>query len=111
MDSSNNLQHKSLASGRWNTLTLAEQLGNVGSEFGRALSAKEKGSEERFKNSVSRFYELMDLTVSDNRWRGARRRELARVREDAARELTEAKTQPTLQKYFDQFAFLARSAK
>lgn len=111
MGSSNNPQHESLAAGRWFTMTLAEQLGNVGSEFARALSAKEKGSAERFNNAVSRFYELMDLTVSDNRWHGRRRRELARVREDAARELIETNTNPTLQRYFDYFAILARAKR
>jgi len=110
MASSNNPQHESLAAGRWFTMTLAEQLGNIESEFQRALSAKEKGG-DRFKNAVNRFYELMDLTVSDNRWRGPRRKELARVREDAARELVEVNIRPTLQSYFDQFALMARAKR
>ncbi len=111
MNSSNNIHHKSLAAGRWHALTLAEQLGNIGSEFSRALNAKQQGNAERFNGAQARFYELMDLTISDGRWRGLRRRELARVREDAARELTEMNTRPTLQKYFDQFALAARARR
>ena len=33
--------HAGLAAGRWHTLTLNEQLGNVGSDVGRAIRAKE----------------------------------------------------------------------
>jgi len=109
MASSNNPQHESLASGRWFTLSLAEQLGNIGSEFSRAESAKKLGNSERFNKAESRFYELMDLTLADDRWRGAPRRELARVREDAAGELAAPGTRPTLQKYFDYFAIEARA--
>ena len=36
------VQHHELASGRWNELSLIEQLGNVGSEIERALKWKKK---------------------------------------------------------------------
>ncbi|MCA9371213.1 MAG: hypothetical protein KC680_04600 [Candidatus Peregrinibacteria bacterium] len=35
------LQHHSITQEQWNTLSLCEQLGNIGSEVGRALSARE----------------------------------------------------------------------
>ncbi|MEK9180649.1 MAG: hypothetical protein AAB871_00240 [Patescibacteria group bacterium] len=110
MTSLNNPQHKSLAAGRWQTLTLAEQLGNIGSEFSRALNAKRQGNVERFEGSVMRFFELMDLTLVDRRWKGNRRRELARTREQAAAEF-ETAAPGGLQKYFDQFALVARARR
>ena len=39
--------HSSLSSGRWGKLTLAAQLGNVSSEFGRAARAQESGNTSR----------------------------------------------------------------
>ena len=33
-------RHRWFAAGRWGTFSLAEQLGNVASEFGRMLRAK-----------------------------------------------------------------------
>lgn len=106
------MQHQELAAGRWFTLTLAEQLGNAGSEFYRAKSWQQKGDTEKFSAAAGRFFELLDLTLSDSRWNGARRREIARVREQATAELLRDNTAgPSLQKYFDQFALLARTSK
>ncbi len=102
--------HASLAAGRWFTMTLAEQLGNVGSEVSRALKARGK-DEQRFQNAIFRGLELLDLTISDNRWRG-RRKELVRVRAllcDAYFGGTEyGTTLEGLDKYFYYFAFAAR---
>lgn len=40
-------QHSDLAAERWQTMTLSEQLANIGSEFGRAAKRKEKGDKEK----------------------------------------------------------------
>lgn len=72
--------HATLASGRWQTLTLMEQMGNIGSEVGRALSEHAAGDEEGWKASFTRAIELFDLTIDDPRWRG-RLREILRARE------------------------------
>ena len=104
--------HKDLADGRWFTFTLAEQLGNVGAEFGRAIAARNRGDDVRFESAAARFYELMDLTVADPRWRSLRRRELARTAE-ICREALAAENEVedvALEKYFMQFALLARAA-
>lgn len=71
--------HKHLAAGRWFELTLAEQLGNIGSEVHRAMNTQGK-DETRFQNAVDRALELFDLTLSDKRWRG-RLTEVGRARE------------------------------
>ena len=72
-------QHASLAAGRWRTLTLAEQLANVGSEVGRAR--RWRGQDPRLcEQAFTRALELLDLTIGDPRWQG-RRKELTRARE------------------------------
>lgn len=35
-------RHKSLVAGRWQELSLVEQMGNIGSEVGRTLNAKDE---------------------------------------------------------------------
>lgn len=72
-------QHKSLANGHWNELAMAQQLANVGSEVGRAISwqEKDKGISER---AFFRALELMGLTVADPKNKH-RLRELCRLRE------------------------------
>lgn len=73
--------HSSLAAGRWGEMTLAAQLGNVGSEFGRAARARETGNILRFDHAIDRLYELVDLTLTDPRWTLVQRREISRLRE------------------------------
>lgn len=75
------------AAARWSQLSLVEQLANVGSEVERALRARESGNEARLKNAVARALELFDLTAADERWRGPRRREILRAREEFCRVL------------------------
>ena len=44
--------HQSLAAGRWFELSLAEQLGNVGSEVGRALARQKKDDLKQKRKSA-----------------------------------------------------------
>jgi len=103
--------HGELAAGRWNTLSLAEQLANVGSEVERAMRSWEARRTDRFERALERALELFDLTVCDKRWRGHRRREILRTREEF---LTFFYGDPSpgsadgLRKYFLQFAVYAR---
>ena len=73
-----NYQHAELASGRWKTFTLCEQLANVGSEVFRALSWQH--DPVICKAAFYRALELMDLTIQ-NATGFYRLRELARIRE------------------------------
>ena len=102
--------HTSLAAGRWQQLSLAEQLGNIGSEISRALRWQGK-DEKLFSGAVDRALELFDITLADKRWKG-RLREIARAREvlcDSVFGSHEYQTSlKDLQPYFDQFAFMAR---
>ncbi|HVL89101.1 MAG TPA: hypothetical protein VM841_02580 [Actinomycetota bacterium] len=72
--------HSNLAAGRWQTLSLVEQLGNIGSEVGRAIRAKARGNSERLQAALDRALELFDLTVNDERW-AHRLKEVLRARE------------------------------
>ena len=72
--------HKNLADGKWFTLTLAEQMGNIGSEVGRAFGWKEKNEKTLGENAGQRALELFDLTIQDPRWL-KRLKEIARARE------------------------------
>jgi hypothetical protein len=102
-------QHEDLASGRWQTFTLAEQLGNIGSEVSRARHAREDNP--RFENAVRRALELFDLTLCDPRWK-KRLKEIARARElfcDAVYGgLKYGTSFEDLDRYFTYFALSAR---
>jgi hypothetical protein len=103
--------HKELAAGRWQTLSLKEQMGNIGSEVSRASRWQGK-DEVLFKGAVERALELFDLTLDDPRWKG-RRLEIARAREvfcDSAyaNGTLYNSSLEDLQPYFDHFAFAAR---
>ena len=104
--------HQILAAGRWTTLTLADQLANVGSEVDRAIRAWEAQRSDRFDRALARALELFDLTVGDNRWRGPRRREILRAREEFCRLFFDQEyvrdAARALSTYFLQFAVLAQ---
>jgi len=104
--------HVELAAGRWKALTLAEQLAHVGSEVDRAIVAWEVQRPDRFDKALARALELFDLTARDDRWRGHRRREILRAREEFCRLFFEdhppAGAAHTLSNYFLRFAVLAR---
>lgn len=73
-------QHESLASGRWRSLSLIEQLANIGSEVERALNWRQKGNPAYSQRALERALELIDLTIADPRHR-ARLKEITRLRE------------------------------
>lgn len=104
--------HREAAAGAWLELSLMEQLGNVGTEVGRAARSKEAGSEQRAANAMWRALELFDLTIADERWRGPRRRELCRAREVfcdfIAGDNAYGSTAASLDRYFLPFAVAAR---
>ena len=104
--------HAELAAGRWRALTLAEQFAHVGSEVDRAIVAWEAHRVDRFEKALARALELFDLTARDDRWRGHRRREILRSREEFCRLFFEdhppSGAARTLSAYFLRFAVLAR---
>lgn len=103
--------HKNLAGGRWTEFTLKEQMGNIGSEVGRAIKLHKDKNIKNRNLAIERALELFDLTLSDKRWR-TRLKEIARSREifcdvfygkNSYNESFE-----NLEKYFMEFAIAAR---
>ena len=105
-----NTVHSSLAGGRWQTFSLMEQLGNIGSEVRRALQWRGKDN-ALYQNAVYRAFELLDLTIDDARWR-ARLKEIVRAREVFADAVSGGQihqsTLEDLDNYFLAFALAAR---
>jgi len=104
-------QHAGLAAGKWNTMSLVEQLGNVGSEVGR-VSRWQKKDPQACEKAFSRALELLDLTIQDPRWEG-RRKELTRVREFLCDAMLGGSVYGSdfvdLDRYFYHFAVAARA--
>ncbi len=96
---------------RWAAFSLLEQLANVGSEVDRTIRAHAAGNATRFDSALQRALELFDLTAADARWRGPRRREILRAREEFCRLFFDASAAPEsaagLQRYFLHFAAAA----
>lgn len=105
--------HEDLARGRWRTLSLAEQLGNVGSEVSRAISWLRRGNETYAERAFERALELLDLTLADGRWTGRRRREVARAREALCSDFLarDGEGLHSMDRYFTAFALLARRGR
>jgi hypothetical protein len=102
--------HQDLTNGRWSTFSLAEQMGNIGSEISRT-NKQENKNPKLFQKAANRALELFDLTLSDKRWRG-RLKEIGRAREVFCDAILGGKEYGThlkdLQKYFDYFGMAAR---
>lgn len=108
------IQHQQLSAGRWQQLSLAEQLANAGSEVSRALNWKAKNNEDRVQSAFARALELLDLTAGDPRHL-TRLKEIVRLRECLADYFygnnQYVSTEAAWRKYFDAFAYLARKNK
>jgi len=104
------IQHKNLAAGGWQKLSLMEQMGNIGSEISRALNWRDK-DQKSYENAINRALELLDLTIADSRWR-SRLKEIVRTRELLADAMFGGKEYKTtfedLNRYFFHFALAAR---
>lgn len=107
-------QHAGLANGRWHALTLAEQLGNIGSEVGRAIRAKQQGNDARRQRALDRALELFDLTATDPKLLH-RLKEIRRAREVVvdfvAGDNSYGSTGQSLEAYFTSFAYAARRSR
>jgi len=107
-------QHQELASGRWNKLSLLEQMANIGSEVERALKWRSKNNHEYCMSAFERALELLDITL-DNCKDKAHLKEIARAREVLVDFFFGsndfASSDSSLRSYFLQFACAARKSK
>lgn len=104
--------HQDLATGRWKTFSLIEQMANVGSEIERTISWKKKSNPSLSMDAFERGLELLDLTIQDSKNR-ERLRELCRLREVLVDyfmyDNIYGSSDSLMQKYFYAFAYAARN--
>jgi hypothetical protein len=95
---------------RWSQMTMYEQMGNIGSEVGRALAAKRRGDQQSMRGALYRGLDLFDVTAE--LWakkKTLRTRELLRAREQFVEAIITDKNDDKLEDYFMVFAIAARS--
>ncbi len=101
---------RTVSESRWFSMSLAEQLGNIGSEVGRSAKWQNK-DQDLFWGAVIRALDLFNLTIKDKRW-ALRLNEIVRSREIFADAVLGGKEYNTsllaLEPYFMQFAMIAR---
>lgn len=93
----------------WAQLDSFTQMGNIGSEVGRALAAKRRNKLDWMEGAFRRGLDLIDTTAA--LWAADKSpglRELLRARELFARSITTDDIDETLEKYFMEFAVAAR---
>ena len=93
----------------WAEMDVFNQMGNIGSEVGRALKAKRQGNHERSQAAFYRGLDLLDETAQ--LWAVKNKpglKELLYARELFAESVTTDKVDSTLEAYFMQFAIAAR---
>lgn len=99
---------------KWQKLSLAEQLGNIGSELSRINYFIKTKDEILKEKSIIQIFELIVLTLEDRRWR-FRLKELSRFKEVLADVLTGKNFYKTslakLNDYCLDFAMMARKEK
>lgn len=93
----------------WAEMDIFNQMGNIGSEVGRALTAKRQGNAVRMEAAFRRGLDLIDETAklwAAKKYAGLK--ELLYARELFAESVTTDKIDPTLENYFMQFAVAGR---
>ncbi len=102
---------------RWLQFSISEQIGNIGSDIGRAIAWKNKGNLEYSKLAFESASELFNLTLSDPRWlKTPHRLKEIRMAKEIVHDFLLGKNQynetsEKLMKYFDEFAIAARKDK
>lgn len=93
-------------------MSLCAQMGNIGSEVGRALRARAQGDEQRAMRALERALELFDLTADDPRRRRSQLGEILRAREVVCDYFVGGNAyhsaSDSLDRYFTQFAMAER---
>ena len=97
---------------RWAELSIFEQMGNIGSEVGRAINATRAGKEKRAQGAIDRAVDLLDATVEVLvEQKSPRVKEVLRAREEFLRLFFDGTFEDdadNIERYFNQFAVAAR---
>ncbi|MBU0978878.1 hypothetical protein KKF92_03580 [Patescibacteria group bacterium] len=104
-------QHADLAAGRWQSLSLVEQMANIGSEVERTISWRKKNKLDYSQRAFFRALELIDLTILFNH-QASILKEVCRLRENLVDSFfannTFGTTDEAWQNYFKAFNWAAR---
>ncbi len=96
---------------KWQSFTIFEQMGNIGSEVGRALSAKRRGDEVAMNGAFYRGLDLFDATAEKLvRDKSPRLKEVLRARDQFSQAVLTT-DDPDLETYFMEFAVVARAGR
>lgn len=96
----------------WAKMDMFNQMGNIGSEVGRALTAKRQGKTNRCQAAFYRGLDLIDQTAK--LWaitNKHRLKELLYAREIFAQSVLTDNIDPTIENYFMQYAVAAQLQK
>ena len=94
---------------RWQTQSLFWQMGNIGSEVGRALNAKQAGNKADMKTAFYRGLDLIDATAEELlAQKSPRLKEVLRAREEFSAAVLTDKNDTKLEEYFMNFAIAQR---
>jgi hypothetical protein len=102
--------HKTLAGERWNSLSIAEQMANVGCDVERTISWRNKGDLDYSRSAFERALELLQFTIADPKNK-RQLKELCRVKEALidyfVYDNEYSSTDEAWQKYFFNFNYMA----
>ena len=98
---------------RWEKMTINEQMGNIGSEVGRAIIAHRNGNKAREDRAIDRAIDLFSATaeVLAGTQYAYRLKEVLRAREEFLRlffDDTFESDADNIERYFMNYAFAAR---
>ncbi len=94
---------------KWAELSIFEQMGNIGSEFGRAMSAIKRHDHLALEGALYRGLDLFDATIDSLAERGSvRLREVLIARDQFAEAILCEHNDTKLDEYFTQFAVAAQ---
>ncbi len=95
---------------KWSRMTIFEQMGNIGSEVGRVISAKQRADSKNLEAATFRGLDLFNATIEHLvRQKSPRVREVLLSRDQFAEMALTDKTDAKLDEYFLQFALAARA--
>ena len=99
---------------KWQSMSVFDQMGNIGSEVGRAARAYNTNDEVAWEAAVKRGLDLFDATIEGfAKSKSPRLREVLLARDQFVSQYfsDNPAVDPTLENYFMQFAIAARLAR
>ncbi len=100
---------------KWADMNILEQMGNIYSEVGRSIAAKNSGNEQKFTAALSRALDLFEATIEIlNAQKSPRMREVLLAKYQFLSLFFAKRRQEdpiSLERYFRQFAIAARLSR